>query len=885
MELSFEKVTLPNGLDVIYHQERSLPVVSVNVWYHVGSKDEEAGKTGFAHLFEHIMFEGTKHHNASHFEPLQKVGALLNGSTNNDRTNYWENVPSNYLELALWLEADRMGYLLDALDQRRFDIQRDVVKNERRQSYENRPYGMASLRLQDMAYPTPHPYHWPTIGYHEDLDNASLDDVRAFFQRFYIPNNASLSIAGDFDLDKTKELVYQYFADLPAGPPVPRQGRMDSPLQGQSKSVLYDTVLLPRVFVTWPTVPRFHDDEAPLAVLASILSDGRSSRLHKSLVYEKRIAQSVSAHHGASEIAGLWYLDITAASGHSLEEVEETAMDELQKLKIDAPLPEEIERIKNQIERGTVGQLAHIGGFGGRANRLNSFNVFTGDPENANRDLGRFRSVQSDDVLRVASSYLGSRRVHLSVLPEPTRTFASSSIDRTIEPAPEKSRPFAPPSPKRAVLANGLRLMVVEKPGLPLVAFGLVLDAGSVTDPHDKPGLAAFTTAMLQEGTSSRSSQKIADEFEFMGTQLTSNTGREQTFLAAETLTKHWPDALEILADLVQRANFPEHELERLRQERLTTLRRLRDDATSIAARLAPMLLYGKDSPYGHPVLGTEDVLKNITQGDLIRRFAQNFTADKATLVVAGDVTLGEVQRCAQQHFGTWAASENNASASTDEKIAESKTTTIYLLDKPGAAQSVIRAGHVAAARSHADYFPLIVFNYIFGGQFTARLNMNLRQDKGYSYGYNSSIDWHKSSSLLMAGGGVQTNVTTEAVLETLKEFTDIQESRPIAESEFQASKDSLLRQFPASFETSPQILGQLGNIVLFDLPDDYYSRVPASIGAVTLEDVRRVAREHVASDALTILVVGDREKIEAGLRNIGFPLNIVDPEGNKIGT
>ncbi|MCH7713971.1 MAG: insulinase family protein, partial [Chloroflexi bacterium] len=357
VSISFEKHTLSNGLDVILHQDHAIPLVAVNVWYHVGSKDEEVGRTGFAHLFEHVMFEGSKHHNSSHFEPLQKAGANLNGSTTQDRTNYWEDVPSNYLELALWLEADRMGFLLDALDQQRFDIQRDVVKNERRQTYENRPYGMASWHIQEALFPSPHPYNWMTIGSQEDLDAASLDDIKDFFRRFYAPSNGSLAIAGDFDRDQTLEMVDRYFGDLPPGPPLSRKGRHDSSLSGRVELEMRDKVSLPRLYIAWPTPPDLDPDDAPLDVLQAVLSDGISSRLHRSLVYEKQIAQSVGIRYYPSEIAGQFMVVATAAEGHSLAEVEAAIDEEMEKARQAPPSPEEMQRVKNRVEASHYRQL------------------------------------------------------------------------------------------------------------------------------------------------------------------------------------------------------------------------------------------------------------------------------------------------------------------------------------------------------------------------------------------------------------------------------------------------------------------------------------------------------------------------------------------------
>ncbi len=879
--IEFEKFTLSNGLDVILHQDNALPLVAVNVWYHVGSKDETPGKTGYAHLFEHLMFEGSKHHNSGYFEPLQEVGATLNGSTTPDRTNYWENLPSHYLELALWLESDRMGFLVDALEQRRFDIQLDVVKNERRQSYENRPYGVSGIHLQGAVYPLPHPYHWPTIGFHDDLDQATLEDAIAFFRMFYTPSNASLVIAGDIRQDQAAELAERYFGDIPPGPALPRATRTDSPLQGRADLTLHDKVTLPRWSIVWPTVPRFHPDEAPLSVLASLLSEGKSSRLHRSLVYEKRIAQSAAVRHGPAEIAGDFHMDVTAAAGHTAEEVAEAALAEIRRLQDAPPLPEEMERVRNRIEWQQVRLTANIGGFAGRANRLNSFNVFAGDPGGINQDMERFLAVQPEDVQRAARVYMGERQVQMVVLPEPSRSYAVGGIDRTQRPSPAAPTAFSPPLPARRRLSNGLEILVVEKRELPAVSFALVLNTGAARDPVSLPGLASLTTAMLQEGTSGRTSNQIADEMEFMGSQLATMTGRESTTLAAETLTRHFPKALEIVADLVQNAAFPDDELDRVRRERLTSLRRMRDDSTAMAGRHAPGLILGRESAFGHPLSGTEESVEAISREDMADIYGRNYGPEGATLVVVGDASLAEVAELAEQWLGDWKAADGDgATPATPAEEVASTPTTLYLLDKPGAAQSVIRAGLTSVERQHPDYTALALLNHLFGGQFTARLNMNLREDKGYSYGYRSWFEWHRGLSVFMAGGGVQTEVTREAVEETLRELRDVVGERPVTEAEFEAAKAAMLRQFPSSFETSWQILEQLVHATSFNLPDDYYQTLPAAIEAVTLDDVRRAAAENIDNSRLTLLVVGDREAIEPGLREVGIPVRLLDQDG-----
>ena len=883
VSISFEKVTLSNGLDVILHQDNSIPLVAVNVWYHVGSKDEELGRTGFAHLFEHVMFEGSKHHNSSHFEPLQKAGANLNGSTTPDRTNYWEDVPSNYLELALWLEADRMGFLLDALDQQRFDVQRDVVKNERRQSYENRPYGMASQHIQEALFPLPHPYHWMTIGSQDDLDAANLEDTKNFFRRFYSPSNSSLAIAGDFRREQAMDLVNRYFGDLPPGPALPRLGRHDSPLVGRVELEMRDRVSLPRVYISWPTPEAFHADDAPLELLQAILADGLSSRLHRELVYRQQIAQSVEIRYHAGEIAGQFQVVVTAADGQDLAKVESATDAELARVRQEPPTDEEIARSKNRIEAAHYRQLAHIGGFGGRADQLNHFNIFAVNPDLINSSLDEYMAVQRDDILRVTESLLDRPQVRMHVLPEKTLSPSGTTVDRWVMPAPAQEPAFTPPTPQRRQLSNGLRIAVVEKRGMPMVCFGLYLEAGAITDTEEQPGLAGITAQMLAEGTESRSSQEIAAAFEFIGSGVSTDARREYAFLSSEAMTKHWPTALELLADLVNNPTFPDHELERMRREHLTDLRRGLDDAGVIAERISPGLVFPRSTGYGHPVSGTEEAVSAMTRPDIIGKFQRDYGPASATLIVAGDVSMEEVYAQAEAHLGNW--SGNGAYSNPPGEVSHHPfdQSTIYLVDRPGAAQSVIRAVQPTISRHHPDYFALTLLNYAFGGQFSARLNQNLRQDKGYSYGYHSSVQWHHGPSLLQAGGSVQTAVTKDSVQETLREFSDIHGSRPITQEELDASKAGILLGYPASFERPPMILGHLVQLVQFRLPDDYFQTVRSQLEAISLADVHRVAAEQIRPSNLRVLVVGDREAVEAGLRELGLPLVMLDVRGNRL--
>ena len=881
--IAFDQHKLSNGLDVILHEDHTIPLVAVNVWYHVGSKNEEVGRTGFAHLFEHVMFEGTKHHNRSHFEPLQKAGANLNGSTTTDRTNYWEDVPSNYLELALWLEADRMGFLLDGLDQQKFDVQRDVVKNERRQSYENRPYGMAFGHIQSALFPLPHPYHWMTIGSQEDLDAASLDDVKDFFQRYYAPSNASLAIAGDFNPCEALELVQRYFGDLPPGETVARTGRQDSALSGRVEIDMQDKVTLPRLYISWPAPAEGHLDDAPLELYQTIMSDGLTSRLHRSLVYEKQIAQHAFLRYMPSEIAGQLMVQVTAAEGHGLEEIEEAVEAELEGLRRNPPTDEEIARAKNRIESSHFRQLARIGGFGGRADQLNHFNVFEADAGLINTSLDRCLKVEKEDIIRVGETYLGENQVRLRVLPETALSPAATTIDRNIMPGPRREPEFTPPVPERARLGNGMGVTVVEQRGMPIVAFGLALNAGASRDPEDLPGLAGFTAQMLAEGTESKSSQEIASAFEFIGSRLSVDGRREYSLVSAETLSKHWATGLELVAEVLQTPTFPGHELDRVRREHLTDLRRGKDEPNVVAEQLMSGLVYPRSTGYGHPIAGTEASVQALTRDDLVGQFRRDYGPANANLIVVGDVDMDEVMRRSEAVFGLWNGDETPAEAALPEETGDGQPTTIYLVDRPGAPQSVIRSLQTMMPRRHADYFGMTLANYAFGGQFSARLNQNLRQDKGYSYGYQSHIQWYRRPSLLVAGGSVQTGATKESVIETLKEFNEVCDGRPITTEELSGAKDGLLRAYPGSFERPGAVLGQLLQLVQFELPDDYFRAVRPAIEAVTLEDVHRISQEWLRPGRLKMLIVGDREVVEPGLQELGLPIVHLGVDGAEV--
>jgi len=903
-QVRFEKYTLANGLQVILHEDHSTPIVCVDVWYHVGSKNERPGRTGFAHLFEHMMFQGSKHYDKDYFGPLQEAGGRLNGSTNPDRTNYWETVPSNYLELALWMESDRMGFLLPAMTQAKLDNQRDVVKNERRQSYENRPYGLTDETLLAAIYPPEHPYSWPVIGSMADLTAASRQDIASFFRRYYHPSNASLCIAGDFDPAAAKRLVEECFAPIPAGPRVEKMKPWPVELKESKRIRMTDRVGLPRLYMAWPSVQMFAADDAALDVLAEVLAGGKTSRLYQVLVRQKQLAQDVQAYQESEEIAGQFVIVVTPRPGHTLAEVEAAVREEIAHLQAGPPAPAEVSRAVNQFQARFVRALESVSGFGGRADRLNMYNVFTGDPGYLAEDFARYLKVEPAGVQRAAQKYLGEKVVILEVTPGPKTTITPDpretaeaereKLAKTIrqsvmaegpaarEDAARTHLPKAGPEPRfqlppihRSRLSNGMQVLVVENHELPVVNLHVVFPAGRAEDPLSKLGLAALLTSVWDEGTGRRSSLQIAEELAGIGASLNFTAGVDATSARLFTLTQHLPTALEVAGDVLQNPTFPETELQRERQMAIGRLLMIRNEPHALATLAVTGTLYGQDYPYGKPMFGTPGTLRSITRADLEDFYHGHIRPEQAAAIVVGDVTPKEITARLEKALGGWKAAGRPAEVKFPP-LPPAKPAGIVLVDKPGAAQSVISVALVGAPRNSPDYPALTVMNSIFGGQFSSRLNMNLREDKGYTYGARTALEWRvHQPGPFVATASVQTAVTHLALVEFLKEFEGMLGKQPVTPAELEFNKTYLTRGYPAGFETPGAVANQLETLVEYGLPDDYFNTLVPRIKAVTADDVLRVAKEYLHVDRLAVIIVGDREKIEKNLSELPIGKNL----------
>ncbi|HEX6737563.1 MAG TPA: pitrilysin family protein, partial [Vicinamibacteria bacterium] len=885
-KVDFEKYTLPNGLQVILHVDRKLPIVHVNQWFHVGSKNERLGRTGFAHLFEHMMFQGSQNVKGEYFTVVEKAGANLqeggvNGTTNNDRTNYFATVPSGNLETLLWLESDRLATLLDATDQAKLDNQRDVVKNERRQGLENQPYGRWYSLLFENLFPAGHPYSWPVIGSQEDLTAASLDDVKDFFRTYYSPNNLSLAIAGDFDPAQAKALVAKYFGGIPAGPALDRPARFLPAVASEKVVEVADRVPQERVYLGWISPPYFAAGDAELELASRILSDGLSSRLNKVLVYDKQLCTGVQSFQNSQEIASAFIVIATARPGAKLSEIEAIITDEIARLAKAGPTAAELARAQTKQEFDFVSNLERIGGFGGKADILNQYNTFLGDPGKMKEDLARYRKATAADVQKTVDRWLNtSSRVLLRFHPENSGRADQAALDRSTEPPLGADRAFRAPEVGAAKLENGLQVFVVERSDLPKVAVAFTTRAGAIADPPGKEGLAQLTVANIDMGTPTRKALAIEEALGDLGASLEGFAARESANLSFEVLKRNLGATLAIVSDVVRNPAFPAEELERERARHLDNLAQQAKNPNAIANRVRSQLAFGPAHPYGRPAAGLPSTVQGITRQDLQAFHAERWRPGSSAIVFVGAVSLNEAVALARTHFAGW---KGAAAAAVDIPAPQPAAAgKVYLIDRQDSAQSVITQFLPAPSRRTDDYYALQLADAVWGGGgFGTRLNLNLREDKGYSYGVFSSLALFQGSGLWFGGGGVQTNKTKESVVEFQKELQDLAGSRPISAAEFDVAKVRWVRGYAQKFESFSRVAEQVADLWAQELPMTELQAESDQIESTKLEATLAAAKKYARPDAASLLIVGDRAKIEPGLRELpGVEVVVLDAEG-----
>jgi zinc protease len=900
-ELALEAYRLPNGLKVALHRDASVPRVTVCMAYHVGSRNELAGRTGFAHFFEHMMFRGTK--NVPNYDiPLQETGAQSNAFTSEDMTVYFETVASNYLERAIYLEAERLAFLPTALDQKKFDTEREVVKNERRQSIENVPYGLSEEIMLANVFPKGHPYSWTVIGSMKDLSAATLDDLKRFFAEFYHPANATLCLSGDFDVARAKTLIEKYMSPLVGGPVPVKMTLPLSPAVAR-KIVSTDEVQLPRTYWTWPTVADDHADAPALEVLATILAGGDTSRLYKKLVLEKRLSKDVGADSGTKEVSGTFTIQSTAAEGKSLADVESIIAAEIERLRAEPPSAAEMRRVLARFEYGAFrGLTAPLG----RAIVLATGFAQHDDPNYYRRDFARHFDVKPADVQRVARQYLPTSKVVLWIEPAkpdqpksdavqagplPSNAPAPSLVTRTPAAGPDWSKmpgpaplvPFKAPRITRGTLGNGLDVWIVPWRTLPITSAQLLLPGGTADDPPGKSGLATLTAKLFDQGTKDMTSTEYAEALQELGGTLAVGNDDDQTSVMFGGLARNFDAKLTLLGKVLTSPRFDPADVDRERQQQLADLLQGPDNPSWIAGRVFPMLLFGKDHPYANPDQGYAQTVRGLTSDDA-REFHRTWFAPKgATLLVVGDVDPTALMTSLEKNLGSW----TGGNASTKPRPpAETPTDpgVCYFVDKPGAVQSVLSVGRRWVDRADPRYFATLIGNRVLGADFLSRLNQNLREDKGYSYGAGSSFKFRRTGGTWQASTSVRADATAPALKEVLSELDALPSTRPLTNEEIGLAREAEARSYPETFESPSGIVGALEEMAVFHLPGDYLDTYLSNLQNLKLDEIAKAMAAVVDPKSRAILVVGDRKSVEPKLKALGFKeIRVITPDGKPV--
>jgi len=875
-DISYTKMVLKNGLTLIVQEDHKAPIVAVNLWYHVGSKDEPPGRTGFAHLFEHLMFGSTGGNQRGWFERLEAVGATdINGTTAEDRTNFFETVPTPALDMTLAMEARRMGHLMDSFNEALLNTQRGVVQNEKRQG-ENQPYAVSEEIIAKSVWPASHPYSHTVIGEMTDLDAAKVEDVKDWFSKYYGPSNATLVMAGDITPAEAKAKAETYFGAIPPGPPVAHQKAWVAKRIGDQRVAVQDHVPEARLYVEWNTPPFGSLDADRLNLLSKVLSSGKDSRLYKRLVYEDQIATDVGVYTDQREIAGLFDVELTAKPGVPLSRLETAFHEELDRLLRDGPTEAELARYKTLILAGFIRSSERVGGFGGKSDVLAQYQTYTGDPGAWKTTLERIRSATPSEVAAAGRRWLGDGSFTLEVTPFPDYAAGPARVDPASIPTP--GPPSAPqfPQVKTARLANGLKVVVAERHDTPMVAFNLVVNAGAITDPADLPGVAALDGAAMLDGTADLDALAFDDRKTALGVNLGLSTGLDTSQVLMSAPSSRLAPALDLMADIVLRPAFRASDLDREKALSISGIQQSKQDPVSEALRLAFPLTYGQAHPYGR--LTTEAAVAKVTTQDLLRHHQTWFSPQGATLVVVGDTTLTAVLPVIEARFGGWKGAA--ASVAPVPPATPAPNDVIYLVDKPGALQSVICASVAAPAKVNPDDLAIQAMITTLGGAFTSRLNMNLREDKHWAYGAFAFVEDARGPGLFLALAPVQTDKTKESVSEVQRELSEVVSTRPLSAHELELAQHNLTQSLPGQWETNQAVTRSLAEIAVYGLAPDYYDTYARRVSALTQADVQRAATTVVKPASLIWIVVGDRSVVLKPLQSLGMKVVVVDADG-----
>jgi zinc protease len=882
--IAYNEFKLTNGLRVIVHNDRKAPVVAVSVWYHVGSKDERPGLKGFAHLFEHLMFNGSENFNDEWFRPMEEIGATdLNGTTWFDRTNYYQTVPTPALERVLFMESDRMGHLLGAIDQKKLDEQRGVVLNEKRQG-ENEPYGKLEYHVLAGLFPEGHPYRWSTIGSEADLNAAKLEDVKSWFRSAYGPSNAVLVLSGDIDTATAKALTEKYFGTIAPGTPLSKRQSWVPQRPENTVDILYDRVPQTRISRNW-AVPGFRDRDKTLVELAaSIFGGGKTSRLYKALVFDAALATSASMSVQEMEIASIAELEINVRPDGDAAAAQQLAEKTLADFLLKGPTQAELARTKTVIRAATLRGLEKVSG---KAIALASGALYADDADHNSKELAWVDAATTADVRDAARRWLGTGWHQVTVKPFGALQASGTDVDRTKGlPAVTNMPELSFPALEQATLGNGIKVVLAPRPGTALASVALLFDAGSAGDPQNRPGLSNLTMNMLDEGAGGRDALTLAAAAESLGASLRASSSLDSSIASLGALVDKLDPSLALLADVVQRPNFAMADLERLRRNQLASIAQEKAQPQALALRLLPPALYGSNHPYGKPFTGsgTEASIKAIIPADL-KSYAQHWLRpDTVTIYAGGGVTMAQLKPLLEKYFGQWKTPAVARITKASLDVAPAKSTRVAIIDKPGAEQSYILAGRIGSRGASNSYFAESIANDVLGGAFTARINMNLREDKHWSYGAFSFMPDAIGPRPWLILAPVQTDKTTESLQEIVKDITEFKGKKPATAAEMDRQIKSNVRSLPGAFETVSSLVGSMVSNAAMGRAPDFVRQVKQRYEAVQAKDVNDAAAAEFRTDDLLWVVVGDRSKIEAGVRKLNLgPVEIWDEDGKVI--
>ena len=886
VEIPYQKYVLPNGLTLVVHEDHKAPIVAVDVWYHVGSKDERPGRTGFAHLFEHLMFTNTENHHDEFFKPLIAVGGTkMNGNTWLDRTTYFENVPVNALDTALWLESDRMGHLLGAIDQKKLDEQRGVVQNEKRQG-ENRPYGKVDELIATSTYPAGHPYSWTTIGSMEDLNGAALDDVKNWFKTYYGAANAVLVIAGDVQPEDVRKRVEHYFGDIAPGPVLKRTDAWIAKMSGEKRATLQDRVPQARVYKTW-NIPGYTTRDFTLLQLASeVLASGKNSRLYKRLVYTDQIATSVSAGVGPFEIGSQFQVVATVKPGGDVAAVEKALDEEVARFLDKGPTKEELERIETSDYASFVRAVERIDGSSGKAAILGESMLYGGSPDFYKTTLSWLRNATVAEVQRASRQWLSDGVFVLNVDPFPEYHADASGADRSKLPTVGSPEPLKLPPLQRATLSNGLKVVLAERHAVPVVQLSLIVDAGHAADSLARPGTSNLALAMISNGTKTRNALQISARSEELGAEIGAGSTLDTSFISLNAISSQLPNSLELFSDVLLNPTFPQAELDRLKNQSIAAIQQAKSQPRGIASRLFPSLIYGEGHAYSNPFsgIGTEETVKSMTVEELRAFYHRWVRPDNATLLIVGDTTLQQMQPLLEQRLSGWRAPAEPLPAKQLARVPLPTKPRIFLVNRTGSEQSLIFAVQLAPPRSDPANVAFETVNTVLGGSFISRINMNLRQDKHWSYGAGSSLIDAKGQRPFVVSALVQTDKTAESMQETLKELRGLAGARQATDVEIRAAKDALVLTLPGSNETAREVASSYADILTFGLPDSYLNEYVDKVEGLSAADLQSAAAQLIHPDAMTWVIVGDLSAIEAPIRKLSIgEVKVLDADGKVL--